>query len=306
MQGMVSTQSAVSKEKSNQRQLTTVDNALSGDLLKRALTYMDDELVCIRTIDPEGRLSGEVAVAPMRNLVTTVDLRPDGGFIFRECQCGSRRLCEHGLALLVTLLETMAQKKRWRSLQKKLTETPSWLCEGYFINLPISSGGGYAAEGWMVRGLEDLQAYWMLLDMASRPSELLLPAELLAAHTMKIYQDARWNIKRAAMDALLRRLASVKQEGLIVDEKPAGGAIFGNYRVRRKGGEPRPYEVSVPILPKVRSISASIWQRCWQTIMHGPVSTADFAKASRWRQLNSGGFLRWVWIRSRIPYRACS
>jgi superfamily II DNA or RNA helicase len=42
---------------------------------------------------------------------------------------------------------------------------------------------------------------------------------------------------------MLRRVESVKGEGLRVERAPPGGRVFGTYRVKRKGSAPRPYGV---------------------------------------------------------------
>ena len=66
-----------------------------------------------------------------------------------------------------------------------------------------------------------------------------IPAELLVRHVLSVTAHAGWPVQRAALEAVLRRLAAAKQDELAVASAPAGG--LGAYPPRRKGSPERPY-----------------------------------------------------------------
>src|SRR5205085_902375 len=76
---------------------------------------------------------------------------------------------------------------------------------------------------------EGFEETWeALLDLAGRP---LIPAPLLAARALEVTMGADWPVRRAAMEALLRRAKSVDREELAAVSVPPRGSPFGNYSV---------------------------------------------------------------------------
>ena len=99
---------------------------------------------------------------------------------------------------------------------------------------------------------EGFEETWeALLDLAVRP---LVPAPLLAARALEVTLGADWPVRRAAMEALLRRAKSAESEGLSAVSVPARGRPFGSYAVARPAGhsgrrkDPRPYAVQLESL----------------------------------------------------------
>jgi len=92
------------------------------------------------------------------------------------------------------------------------------------------------------RQLEQRQqeAYDTLLQMARRRTGRV-PPELLAGHVVEIYREADWPVKRAAMEALLRRFGFARRDVLRVAARPARGAPLGQYRTRPRRAGARPY-----------------------------------------------------------------
>ncbi len=69
-----------------------------------------------------------------------------------------------------------------------------------------------------------------------------IPEDLLVRHVLRVTHEAEWPVKRAAMEAALRRFAFAARDELRVAERPAGGRALGLYRTRRVGSKKRPYE----------------------------------------------------------------
>jgi len=83
-----------------------------------------------------------------------------------------------------------------------------------------------------------------LLDIAGRS---VIPAPFLAARALEVTMGTDWSVRRAAMEALLRRAKSVDKEELAAVSVPPKGNPFGNYSVARLSAsarrrkDPRPY-----------------------------------------------------------------
>ena len=88
---------------------------------------------------------------------------------------------------------------------------------------------------------DEQEAYQVLLSRAHRKTGAI-PAELLVRHVLSTTTDADWPVKREALEALLRRMAFGKTDGLAIASRPAGGRLLGNYTTRRKGSSARPYQ----------------------------------------------------------------
>lgn len=94
----------------------------------------------------------------------------------------------------------------------------------------------------------------VLLEMARRKSGSL-PPEWLVEQVLSVTRDADWPSRRAALEAMLRRLGFAARDGLGVAARPAGGALLGTYELagspRRAAGKaraprrPRPYRTEV-------------------------------------------------------------
>jgi superfamily II DNA or RNA helicase len=99
---------------------------------------------------------------------------------------------------------------------------------------------------------EGFEETWQaLVDLAVRP---LVPAALLAAQALEVTRGADWPVRRAAMEALLRRAKSAESEELAAVGVPARGRPFGRYTVARPAAhsrrrkDQRPYAVHLESL----------------------------------------------------------
>jgi superfamily II DNA or RNA helicase len=88
---------------------------------------------------------------------------------------------------------------------------------------------------------DEQEAFRVLLARAHRKTGAI-PAELLVRHLLSTASDADWPVKREALEALLRRLAFGKTDGLAIASRPVGGRLLGAYTTRRKGSSARPYQ----------------------------------------------------------------
>jgi len=86
----------------------------------------------------------------------------------------------------------------------------------------------------------DAEAYQTLLARAHRKTGGV-PPELVVRHILAVTADADWPVRREALEALLRRVAFGKADGLQIVSRPAGGRLVGLYATRRKGSSARPY-----------------------------------------------------------------
>ena len=73
----------------------------------------------------------------------------------------------------------------------------------------------------------DSESFETLTQIAGRRT-LPIPVEMLAHHTLALPGPWDWPVRRAAFDALLRRLASARSQELAVIESPRRGP-FGRY-----------------------------------------------------------------------------
>ena len=86
----------------------------------------------------------------------------------------------------------------------------------------------------------ETEAYRTLLDLAYKKTGAI-PPELLARHVLAIYDGSDWPVRRAAMEAALRRSEFARKDGLRVATRPAGRQPFGIYTTRRSREQARPY-----------------------------------------------------------------
>ncbi len=99
---------------------------------------------------------------------------------------------------------------------------------------------------------EGFEETWeALTDLAAKP---LVPAAFLAAQALEVTRGTDWPVRRAAMEALLRRAKSAENEELAAVGVPAGGRPFGTYTVARPAAhsrrrkDQRPYAVQLESL----------------------------------------------------------
>ncbi len=98
-------------------------------------------------------------------------------------------------------------------------------------------------------GIEKTEAFQFLTSLAHRKTGAI-PASLLARHVLGVTADADWPVRRAAMDAVLRRCSFGKQDRLELASAPRG--VFGVYRTRRAGSSQRPYATLLASIDPIR------------------------------------------------------
>ncbi len=74
-----------------------------------------------------------------------------------------------------------------------------------------------------------------MLRSLARGKTGALSAEVLVRHALKVTEGADFPVRRAAMEALLRRVRSSRDGDLCVVRGPAGRSSIGVYRIRRNG-----------------------------------------------------------------------
>src|SRR5512136_1821616 len=87
---------------------------------------------------------------------------------------------------------------------------------------------------------EDSEAIQTLLSLSHKKTGPI-PEGVLVGHALSVSAEADWPVQRAAMEALLRRVAFAEADELRVAARPAGDAVFGFYGTRRVGSDARPY-----------------------------------------------------------------
>jgi superfamily II DNA or RNA helicase len=97
----------------------------------------------------------------------------------------------------------------------------------------------------------DTEACEMLVQIAGRRTTPI-PAELIAHHTLALPGRWDWPVHRAAFEAILRRLASVRTQEIAVVEAPGRGP-WGRYQVARADADGTlPYDVRLLSVAPVR------------------------------------------------------
>ena len=93
-----------------------------------------------------------------------------------------------------------------------------------------------------VAATNDSEAYQVLVQMAGRRT-LPVPGDLIARHVLALQGSWDWPVRRAAMEAVLRRFGSVRGQEIAVLEAPEKGP-WGRYRLGRAGADGAlPYDV---------------------------------------------------------------
>ena len=101
--------------------------------------------------------------------------------------------------------------------------------------------------------IEHSEAFETLLARVGRKSPRI-PAESLVRHVMGCVPPHEWPARLEAMDALLRRLESVKNDALRIDARPGEGHLLGPYATKRRKTDVRPYAT---VLEAVEPIEGS-------------------------------------------------
>jgi superfamily II DNA or RNA helicase len=83
------------------------------------------------------------------------------------------------------------------------------------------------------------ETFAALCDLAHRKVAPLKP-DWAAAQVLTVTAGADYSVRRAALDALVRRLRFAERDGLKVVERP-GRSVLGRYVTGRAGGDARPY-----------------------------------------------------------------
>ena len=81
---------------------------------------------------------------------------------------------------------------------------------------------------------------------------LRIPPALLVQHVVGLPGDADWPVRRAAMEALLRRCGFAERDRLRIASRPSREALFGTYRTRRPRESERPYTTWLKSLDPIR------------------------------------------------------
>lgn len=98
---------------------------------------------------------------------------------------------------------------------------------------------------------DDSEAYEALVQIAGRRTAPV-PVELLVRHTLALPGRWDWPVRRAAFEAILRRLVSVRAQEIAVVEGPGRGA-WGRYHLTRADAEGTlPYDVRLSSLAPVQ------------------------------------------------------
>lgn len=87
------------------------------------------------------------------------------------------------------------------------------------------------------------EALAALTQIAGRRT-LPIPTDLISRHALGLPGKWDWPVRRAALDALLRRLASARSQRIAVVRVPRSGP-WGRYGLGRPGGEVLPYELEL-------------------------------------------------------------
>ncbi len=90
----------------------------------------------------------------------------------------------------------------------------------------------------------ETEAYKTLLARVGRKSPKI-PADLLVRHVLQVVPASEWPVRVEAMDAVLRRVDSVKKDGLGIDARPPGGSPLGVYSTKKRGSGARPYRTAI-------------------------------------------------------------
>ena len=86
----------------------------------------------------------------------------------------------------------------------------------------------------------ETEAFQELLSRLGRKAGKI-PPELMVRHVLACVPAQEWPTRVEAMEAVLRRLESIRRDNLRVEARPAEGRLLGLYVTRRTGSGSRPY-----------------------------------------------------------------
>ena len=86
----------------------------------------------------------------------------------------------------------------------------------------------------------ETEAFKELLSRVGRKTGKI-PPELIVRHVLGCVPAQEWPTRVEAMDAVLRRMESIRRDNLRVEARPAEGRLLGLYVTRRTGSGSRPY-----------------------------------------------------------------
>ncbi len=109
----------------------------------------------------------------------------------------------------------------------------------------------------------DTEGARVLRSLAHRKTGRI-PVDLVVRHVIAVTADADWPVRRAAMEALLRRLDFAERDRLHVASRPPEGRLLGSYTTRSRARGSRPY----------RSLLGSVEP------LRGSCDCADFLRGS--------------------------
>ncbi|MDH4468571.1 MAG: DEAD/DEAH box helicase [Bacteriovoracaceae bacterium] len=204
-----------------------------------ALKYLEQDLVVLKTVDNDGMVRGLV-----NGLASEIHFQADGTLLINKDTSAISPNKAAPLALSLFLIKILSEKKQSASIKKIISQAPKWLSSNYRL----------ADE--VVEDSKNLQAYWVLLNMAKFPKNKL-PADKLVDHVFKIYQNDSWQIQHAAMESLIKRIKSSMDENLSIASRPPQGKIAGSYEIRRKGVGVLEYEILLGANSTVMPFDAS-------------------------------------------------
>ena len=98
--------------------------------------------------------------------------------------------------------------------------------------------------------LEQSEAYEELLSRHGRKTGNI-PPELLVRHVLACVPAQEWQTRVDAMDAVVRRLESIRRDSLRVEARPGDGRLLGFYLTRRTGNAARPYRTALHALDPI-------------------------------------------------------
>ncbi|HEV8317544.1 MAG TPA: hypothetical protein VGQ10_09050 [Vicinamibacterales bacterium] len=86
------------------------------------------------------------------------------------------------------------------------------------------------------------ETYQTLLTRAQRRTGGV-PAESIVRHVLSVTRGGDWPVQREALEAVLRRCASVHADEIQIVGRPRGG-VLGLYATRRGDSRARPYRTA--------------------------------------------------------------
>jgi superfamily II DNA or RNA helicase len=89
--------------------------------------------------------------------------------------------------------------------------------------------------------VEQTEAFQELLTRHGRKTGKIPPG-LIVRHVFSCVSPQEWLTRVDAMDAVVRRLESIRRDNLRVDARPTDGRLLGLYLTRRAGTGARPYQ----------------------------------------------------------------